>query len=449
MRRTLSWAICLTSSVVPACGRAPVNIGNDAAGASSVGVHGDAGSGDATGGLENAPGGGRPSGGAHASTGGASSTGGKTHDEGGTGTDDPPPNGGDSETGGASATGGAPGSGGKTGSGGSRPTGGTAAGGKPGSGGSRPTGGTAAGGSVATGGMSGSSGEAGAPNPPLEPAPGQRILFELAYSNFAWGPRSEGMFITADGNVYDYVTPEQGDGYFGDLLLRKDPMTEEEVTAKYGPSPELVGTVPESELLATYALVAEARGASLFVRGCSEDGGVAENVAWLYDPSTALYSPVLLGTTGDTCVASTSAAADTIMDWLCRINTGSDCADVLVTDMVDCDGATCSDEPPSCPASQRPSVVDGCWGDCVPNTWCKQARSCDDCTEYQVCIVTPDGKSHCSDTGCRYENCPSTFACGIREDIDVTCDCAGAEICAGGAQWCHQLEPSNFSCTAP
>jgi hypothetical protein len=426
MRRALPWAVCLTSCVVLGCTKDPVNIGNDGPGSAGTDSN-------PTGGLANAPAAGGKTGEDRDAGGpaGDSSIGGKTHGDGGADTGGAAHTGGKPGTGGTTTTGGVPGAGGMT-------TGGT--GGDTATGGSTDTGGST------TGGAGGSSGEGGATEPALEPAAGQHILFELAYSNFAMDHQSQGLYVTADGSVYKYSTPVQEDGYFGDLLLRKDQMTEEEVTAKYGSAPELQTTVPESELLAMFALVAEARTGELFVKYCGNDGGVGEDVAWLYDPSTSLYSPVLLGTGGDTCLGNSNPAADTIMNWLCTLSGGTDCTSL---GNADCAGATCSGDPPTCLGANRPSVVDGCWDTCVPNTWCKEAPSCDDCTEYQVCVITPDGKSHCSDAGCRYENCPSTFSCGTREDIEVTCDCAGAEICSGGRAWCKQLDTRKFSCKAP
>ncbi|MBN1606700.1 MAG: hypothetical protein JW940_08700 [Polyangiaceae bacterium] len=290
-------------------------------------------------------------------------------------------------------------------------TGTTSSGGASNTGGDPATGGSTTGGSIATGG---GGGDAGAhPQPPLEPAEGQRLLFERAHSNFAWGPQhvqSNGRFVTADGNVYEYSTPVQEDGTFGDLLRRKDRMTEQQVSAKYGSSPELVATVSESELLAMFALVAEARTGALFEAYCGNDAGVDEYVAWLYDPSTSLYGPVLVGAEGDTCVVNSNPAAATIMDWLCTLTGGMRCGYAHGT---------------------------------------RDVPSCDGCTDSDICVMMPDGKSHCSSAGCPPENCQATFSCGTIPNAEATCDCAGAEICSGGRAWCKQLGQEEFTCEAP
>jgi hypothetical protein len=288
-------------------------------------------------------------------------------------------------------------------SGGATTTGGT--------GGDAATGGSTTGGSTAASGTGGGSGEGGAhPEPPLEPAAGQRLLFERARSNFAWGTQSNGRFVTADGDVYEYSTSLQDDGTFGDLLRREDRMTEQQVSAKYGPSPVLVETISESELLTMFALVAEARTGALFEAYCGADGGMDEYVAWLYDPSTLLYSPVLIGAEGDTCVVNSNPAAATLMDWLCTLTGGMRCGHVYGIEEV---------------------------------------PSCDDCTDSDICVMTPDGKSRCSSGGCRPEICQATFNCPADNTVEATCDCAGAEICSGGRAWCKQLGREEFTCEAP
>jgi len=57
-----------------------------------------------------------------------------------------------------------------------------------------------------------------------------------------------------------------------------------------------------------------------------------------------------------------------------------------------CDGseATCPALPPDCTAGTVPSVVDGCWGPCIPPTECRSVSNCDACTAVGAACVTND-----------------------------------------------------------
>lgn len=75
-----------------------------------------------------------------------------------------------------------------------------------------------AGGSAGVGGVGGSAGvgstagSGGVPQdsgvdvapPDAPPPPGQNILFEVSFENYAWGKKLKGIFITVDGSVWSY-----------------------------------------------------------------------------------------------------------------------------------------------------------------------------------------------------------------------------------------------------
>ncbi len=350
--------------------------------------------------------------------------------------------------GGSAGTGTTLASGGEPGSGGRRPaSGGGVSGSSPTSGGSFTSGGSpasgGAGGVGAASGIGGGSGAGGAASWP----PGQTILFERSYVEFAGRVLANGAFVTADGQVYRYHTevPEDSAEQL-ELLGRTDQMTVEEITAKHHTT-ELVATVPEAELQQMASLLEAARQGALVYTNCCIDGGEVEYIAWEYDEASDLYAPVVLLADGDICVRNLAPEAGQIADWMhslindeprtCNAGAGSQCT-----------GATCAETPPDCGESLLPKVVDGCWdGDCVSTTSCGFVPSCEDCPDHTICVVGTDGLPRCSRAGCPDEGCTLTSCIPTGEE--VTCDCAGHRICAGGREWCQGSPTEGFRCSSP
>ena len=108
----------------------------------------------------------------------------------------------------------------------------------------------------------------------------------------------------------------------------------------------------------------------------------------------------------------------------------------------DCDPshAQCFGIPPDCAPGMIPSVVDQCWGACVPTMQCEHVGTCFDCGMGQACVVM-DGKGgsqhHCvgappscgTTSGCACfadKSCLSPFNnCqdGIKDGSAVHCGC--------------------------
>jgi hypothetical protein len=63
------------------------------------------------------------------------------------------------------------------------------------------------------------------------------------------------------------------------------------------------------------------------------------------------------------------------------------------------------------------------------------------------CVRDADGVPRCSAAGCPREGCARTRC--VKEDTEVTCDCAGDWICAGGRSWCRGSAREGFSCVEP
>ena len=381
-------------------------------------------------------------------------------------------------SGGVAATGGSfagsPGAGGSIASGGAilggAPSGGALAGGAGAvaDGGGGASGGTA--GSVVDGGAADAGGSDvrdapgadeggaavdGAQGDAVRPAPGQRILFEVAASDFAMAVISEGIYITSDGGVYKWVTgsvprPVPTDGGTLPVLGRADQMTEAQVTAKYGASPELIATVPAAELLDMFALVGDARAGALLTQSNCADAGEDQFVAWLYDSSTSTYTPVLLGVDGDTAIRNVSPAANKLVTWLFSLQMplGQRFCQWSQS-QYSCTGATCGAGAPVCSGTQVPVVVGGCWGTCVSTIYCSEVSSCSDCRAGLACITDADGKHHCVSLACSNQACGAPYSCSTDRTKEVTCDCAADQICAGGRAWCRGSFAEGFSCAAP
>ena len=395
-----------------------------------------AGGGGAMGGSAGAPSAGGGGGGQNARAGGAGGAGATGGSSGG-GAPGVGGAGGWTNQGGSASNGGEGGSVAATG--GSAAAGGSGAAGSPMASGGAPAGGGGAGGAT-SGGAAGSGGHGGSTSvigPPFE----QEILFEVAYSNFAWGTQSTGWYLTREGALYRYDT---GLDDVGDLLRRSETMTYEAVTAKYGAAPELVGSVDTAELFAMHARLAEARRGALVASASCLDAGESEAVGWLYEEAGSTYSPVLLGVSGDITVENTAPAAAELLAWLLPL-VGAESPLCGPTVLVDCLPPLCEALPPTCPSGAVPSVTDDCWADCVAVTSCREVSSCNMCSPPSRCIEDGDGTKRCSYVECTYPDCSTAYSCG-GTDEEVTCACAASRLCAGGSAFCQGSEAEGFRC---
>lgn len=75
----------------------------------------------------------------------------------------------------------------------------------------------------------------------------------------------------------------------------------------------------------------------------------------------------------------------------------------------------CDEAPPECGEGTVPSVVESCWGPCVPASACDVVPSCDDCPDGEACIETSTQLGW-------------TFSC---EPIDPSCDGTPDCTCMG------------------
>ena len=276
---------------------------------------------------------------------------------------------------------------------------------------------------TATGGVGGAAGGGTRPDagpldaglPDAKPPPGQEILFEVSYENYAWSSALEGVFITADGSVYSFDYFDSADGGYGPTVIF--PATEEELRSRYG-VPKQTGSIPLDELMAHFALVEPAASGVLLQEYSCADAGETSFLGYLYDEATAQYTRVILEIDGDFAAKNTSPAAAPLVSWLSQFAEQVYCE--LTT--VQCTGVICSSLPPSCPSGQLPRVVDGCWGECVSVSRCLEVPDCNACGGGgMACATSTTGSHHCIPMYCANAD---------------ACACAHAPPCAGGESYC-------------
>ncbi len=298
------------------------------------------------------------------------------------------------------------GSAGDAGSGGA--TGGS--GGMGGSGGA-PSGGS---GGTATGGSGGTT---------VTPPPDQTILFEVSNENYAWGQTLNGIFVTVEGDVYAY------DYFEGNPSGELPPpafqhMTEQQLRERWGTVKGPIANVPVDELYAWHAsLPSVAEGIILRDWGCA-DAGERTFLGYLYDPGTKQYSRVVAGVDGDLAGRNLATQANELVRWLAGV---AGVERFCEFQGVECTGAVCLAPSPVCDPGQVPSVVNGCWGSCVPVNRCLQVSDCSVC-EGQPCATSADNTFHCPFNYCAGPPCQCpTNPCGGGEDVckgdfaDVSC----------------------------
>lgn len=150
------------------------------------------------------------------------------------------------------------------------------------------------------------------PETPNKSSIEQRFLFEVMYSNYAWGFQLRGMSIDNQGRVYQYDHSHEAwqpsnPGYY----------TEEELRRKFESNKEFVETVDDEVLQEMYALIKPASEGSLSkpVNRCA-DAGTTAYLAYLFDSKANAYKPVLLYQAGDWAQKNLSGSARVLYEWL-------------------------------------------------------------------------------------------------------------------------------------
>ncbi|UCD95078.1 MAG: hypothetical protein JSU69_03240 [Candidatus Zixiibacteriota bacterium] len=148
--------------------------------------------------------------------------------------------------------------------------------------------------------------------PTLAIPPYQNYIFDVWYTNYAWGYRLEGKYIDKQGWIHSY---NHGDEEWDSSSAGG--WTEEELTEKYSHNNVLVGMVHPDTLLAKFNLIDEAAEGPMSppeVR-CF-DAGLVQWMAYMYDTTTSRYIPIVLHMAGDYAQANFSPAAEELYQWL-------------------------------------------------------------------------------------------------------------------------------------
>lgn len=157
---------------------------------------------------------------------------------------------------------------------------------------------------------------AGGPQPCAAcPEISQPILFEICYSNFAWGRQMKGLYIDSAGRVLTYSYDQQD-------VPDSPPswwqgFTEAELMERYSHNPGICMTIPKIELRQKYSLVEGAALGELSppVFSCA-DFGEAYFVAYIFQPEMSIYQPVLLELAGDFAQKNFAPEAEELFEWL-------------------------------------------------------------------------------------------------------------------------------------
>lgn len=273
------------------------------------------------------------------------------------------------------------------------------------------------------------------PTPPL-PSPEQKIMFEMSYSNFAWGTVFSGMYITSDGSVfqYDYRINEPGSPIPYTKFTHS--MTEAQITEKHGSTPKKIATVDLQEMQTQWGLSYAAANGALLVSSNCRDYGLLNFVAYHYDPQLKTYSAILLKGIGDAGIKNTAPAADELVEWLqtvAKFPVSENCQYGI--SMVNCDVSPCEGAP-DCQngkiLGQQPS--ESCANTCVWPHNCAHVSDCSDCGR-DPCVIDLEGKRHCN----------------VRNDCEEKswkdCQCDDS-ICAGGLDYCTKQQSGELICHA-
>lgn len=133
----------------------------------------------------------------------------------------------------------------------------------------------------------------------------------------------------------------------------------------------------------------------------------------------------------DTCCECDAAPSDRTPPDRCPVDCGEGQCSALGIDAPacvfghcrpsrDCDASRvkCAAAPPACPEGMLPSVLDGCWGSCLPASTCLAVSSCVDCPDDHVCVpLVGDGVVRCAELD---------PACA---DTPPTCECIDPQTC--------------------
>lgn len=147
----------------------------------------------------------------------------------------------------------------------------------------------------------------------------QEVLFEVSYTNYAWGYTCVGLWVDRDGTVrrYDHSDEVWSPGVDTFYTLS-------ELQEKYAHNSTVVDSVFPGALAAQYVLIQPASVGPMTesVHQCTDFGTISFR-AYRVGEDTTRYYPVTLYVAGDYSQKNLSGAAEMLFEWLQTLNDGA------------------------------------------------------------------------------------------------------------------------------
>lgn len=156
----------------------------------------------------------------------------------------------------------------------------------------------------------------GCSDPEITLSEEQEVLFEVNYSNHAWGHQNKGFFIDKAGKVRTYDNPK--DWHEG---LAGSPLTTAEMDDNLSKTVLSNHTISSGEL-SKYVTKSAKVSDSAFTKPVSRgaDMGATSLFIYRFDPGTKTYTKVLLQQKGDNDIFNKDPDAEDIAKWLEQVS---------------------------------------------------------------------------------------------------------------------------------
>jgi hypothetical protein len=141
----------------------------------------------------------------------------------------------------------------------------------------------------------------------------QKVLFEMAYENYAWGYQKRGYFIDNKGKIKKYIV------LLNDNWRRADSgyISKEYLDHNYQQADSTIGKINKNELCRYYQLIESASKEILSKNEDSMiDAGSNAFLAYLWDNTKKKYKVVFLRKDGDIIQDNLNPDAIAITNWL-------------------------------------------------------------------------------------------------------------------------------------
>ncbi len=138
----------------------------------------------------------------------------------------------------------------------------------------------------------------------------QAFLFELEYAS-SWVPTWTGIAINSDGEITRYR--REGTPW---VPAEADSFTAEELQAKYGANPVVIGQLDRATLELRFRQIAEVGDDFSSPNSVCADAGSLRYTAFAYNESTRRYRPLRLREEGDSPTQNRGGSAPSLSTWL-------------------------------------------------------------------------------------------------------------------------------------